>query len=197
MISPSAAIDRLKEGNQRFVTETSIFPNVSGDRRVETTHKKQTPFAAVLTCSDSRTPPEYIFDQGLGDLFVVRNAGNVCDNSVIASMELAVEHLHVPLIVIMGHRKCGAVEMAANNISISDNLNKLNHKIKPAIMQAKQDLPHASHAEFLEHASKLNTQNTLEEITDESSLIRKKLKEGVVEIKAAYYDIESGEVEWL
>ena len=197
MISASEALSKLKAGNQRFAAEDSQYPNVSGDRRYETTHKKQAPFAAVLTCSDSRTPPEYIFDQGIGDLFVARVGGNICDNAVLATMEMAVSHLHVPLLVVMGHRRCGAIEMAMSHISISDNLNKINHKIKPAIMQAKQELPHSTHYQFVAHAARINARNTVEEIVDESSLIRKNLKKGLIEIKAAYYDIESGEVEWL
>ena len=197
MISPSAALDRLKEGNQRFVTETSIFPNISADRRVETTHKKQAPFAAVLTCADSRTPPEYIFDQGIGDLFVVRNAGNVSDDTVLASMEMALEHLHVPLILVMGHRRCGAIEMAMNHISISDNLNKLSRKIKPAIMQTKQDYPNIPHYKFVANAARTNALNTVEQIIEESTMIRKKVEEGSAKILAGYYDIESGQVEWL
>ena len=105
--SASASLDRLREGNARFVAEASAGLPVTTARRTELA-KGQSPFAIVLSCADSRVPPEIVFNQGLGDLFVVRVAGQVADRSVLASVEYAAEHLHSPLLVVMGHEFCGA-----------------------------------------------------------------------------------------
>lgn len=109
--TPDAALRLLLEGNQRFIQGTVRHPHQTAERRKETS-AGQAPFAVVLTCADSRLSPEIVFDQGLGDLFVVRNAGNLLSDHVIGSIEYAVEHLHAPLIVVMGHTRCGAVAAA-------------------------------------------------------------------------------------
>ena len=110
-ISADDALAQLVEGNRRFVSGEVARPHQSAARRAELA-KGQAPVAIVLTCSDSRVAPELYFDQGLGDLFVIRNAGNVLDDHVLGSIEYAVEHLHVPLLIVIGHEKCGAVSAA-------------------------------------------------------------------------------------
>jgi hypothetical protein len=110
-VSPEAALTRLVEGNKRFVAGSTTHPDQTAERRTETA-KGQHPFAIILTCADSRLSPEILFDEGIGDLFVVRNAGNLLDDHVLGSIEYAVEHLHATLIVVLGHTKCGAVSAA-------------------------------------------------------------------------------------
>src|SRR5436190_300954 len=110
-VTADQALERLKKGNEKFVADRSEIPNVGAERRRELA-KGQHPFAIVLTCADSRVTPEYIFNQGLGDVFVLRVAGNIADQFETGSIEYAVEHLHSPLIVVLGHSKCGAVDAA-------------------------------------------------------------------------------------
>src|SRR5260370_2359171 len=123
-LSAEQASDRLKKGNEKFVADKSVSQELGLDRRRELA-KGQHPFAIVLTCADSRVAPEFIFNQGLGDLFVLRVAGSIADPFVLRSMEYAVEHLHVPLIVLLGHEKCGAVEAALGEEKPPGNLGKL------------------------------------------------------------------------
>src|SRR6185295_3625011 len=115
--NPREALGRLKAGNDRFVKNASTTVSLSPTTRQALT-KGQTPFATVLSCADSRVPPEYIFNTGLGDLFVIRAAGEVVDRSVMASLEYGAEHLHIPLLVVMGHESCGAVKAVVDNAKV-------------------------------------------------------------------------------
>src|SRR6186713_643742 len=136
--APADAIARLKSGNARFVANASEALPITAPRRAALV-QGQSPFASVLSCSDSRVPPEVIFHTGLGDLFVVRAAGHVTDRSVLASLEYGAEHLHVPLIVVMGHESCGAVKSARDTPatqSLGPNLDYLLKAIRPAIAAA-------------------------------------------------------------
>ena len=120
-VSPEAALERLKAGNARFVTDKAEKRVSDAKMRAELA-KGQHPFAIILACADSRVPPEFLFDQGLGDLFVVRVAGNVTGEEVLGSIEYAVAHLHVPLVVVLGHEKCGAVKAALDQVEPEGNL---------------------------------------------------------------------------
>jgi carbonic anhydrase len=132
----NALLKKLSDGNTRFVTSHMIHPNISDIRRTEVA-QGQKPFAVILTCSDSRVPPEIIFDQGLGDLFVIRTAGEVVDDIAIASIEYAIEHLGVKLIVVMGHQKCGAVDAAVKGGKFTLHIDQLVEEIMPAVKKAK------------------------------------------------------------
>src|SRR5437773_310046 len=123
-LTAEQAWERLKKGNEKFVADKSAAQDLGAERRRELA-KGQHPFAIVLTCADSRVAPEYIFNQGLGDIFVLRVAGNIADPFVLGSIEYAVEHLHSPLIVVLGHSKCGAVDAAMGESKPTGNLGKL------------------------------------------------------------------------
>ena len=111
-LTPDQALTQLLRGNERFVAGWPDHPNQSARRRREVSDSGQQPFAIILSCSDSRVPPEIIFDQGLGDLFVIRVAGNIIDDAILGTIEYAVEHVHAPLVMVLGHDKCGAVTAA-------------------------------------------------------------------------------------
>src|SRR6266404_9370669 len=135
-VSPAEAVSRLKEGNGRYTSGNQQHPHESAERRAELT-KSQHPFAVIVSCSDSRVPPEIVFDQGLGDLFVLRVAGNVINDESLGSIEYAVDHLAVRLIVVLGHQRCGAVKAAKDTIAAKGeapgHIQSLVTAIKPAV----------------------------------------------------------------
>jgi len=182
-IPANEALEALETGNQRFVNDTLENPRTGLDRRGELT-EGQAPFAVILSCADSRVIPEVTFDQGLGDLFVVRVAGNVANTSSLASIEYAVAHLGTKLIVVLGHEKCGAIQAALGGDSHGYNLDMLIAHMKPAVT-AQNDW-----AEAVKENARLNAH----ELRDRSSIIAK--SEGL-EIRPAYYELETGKVEFL
>lgn len=135
-ISPDEALAKLVAGNTRFVEGKQAQKDVGNTRRTELT-KGQQPFAVILSCSDSRVPPEHIFDQGLGDIFVVRVAGNVADSIELGSVEYAAEHLGSPLILVLGHQMCGAVKATVAGGKPEGNIGSIVKKIEPAVKKAK------------------------------------------------------------
>ena len=197
MLTHKEALSELKRGNERFVTGKSEFPNISAERRIKTTREGQKPFATVLTCSDSRTPPEYIFDRGLGDIFVVRVAGNICDDFALGSVELGVHHCGSSLVVVLGHRNCGVVSMAVKDSEVSEAAVGIIDKIKPAVESARRKNPGMSEDELIQESARGNALNAVEDILKGSRIIRERVRANEVKLVAAYYDIESGEVEWL
>jgi carbonic anhydrase len=177
-VTPDQAWQRLKAGNNRFADEKSEQPDLSTKRRQELA-KGQKPFAVVLTCADSRLTPEFIFNQGLGDLFVLRVAGNIVDQYELGSIEYAVEHLHVPLVVLLGHEKCGAVEAAMGAEKPSGNLGKLLGEI-----DVGKDLPPAKDA-ALAAAVKNNARHQARLLTDRSAVIKEHVEKKQVRIVTA------------
>jgi len=136
-ISPDEALKKLIDGNNRFVQSAQAQKDIGNNRRTELT-KGQHPFAVILSCSDSRVPPEHIFDQGLGDIFVVRVAGNVADSIELGSVEYAAEHLGVPLILVLGHQSCGAVKATVDGGKPEGNIESIVKKIAPAVKKARE-----------------------------------------------------------
>lgn len=197
MNTPQQALLELKTGNQRFSKGDSTFPRTNDKRRNETTIQGQKPFAVVLTCSDSRTPPEYIFDQGIGDLFVIRVAGNVCDSAVLASVELGVQHCGAALALIMGHRKCGIISMAVKSEIISGYVEGLINKILPSMEKVRKTHPVLKGESFIEEIARENARKTKRDIIEGSSIVKNKISDGELMVVSAYYDIENGIVEWL
>jgi carbonic anhydrase len=189
-ISPDQAWQRLKAGNNRFVDEMNEKPNLSAGRRRELSNG-QSPFAVVLTCADSRLAPEYIFNQGLGDLFVVRVAGNISEPFALGSIEYAVEHVHVPLIVLLGHEKCGAVEAALGKEKPAGNLGKLIAEI-----DVGADLPRGNEA-ALATAISNNARRHTRLLTERSEVIKHHVEKKEVKIVCGIYQLASGKVEWL
>jgi len=184
------ALRRLKDGNARFAANALARHDVGSNRRQELAGG-QAPFAVVLTCADSRLAPEFIFDQGLGDIFVVRVAGNIADPYGLGSVEYAVEHLHVPLVVLLGHEKCGAVEAALGKTRPPGNLGKLIAEIHPG-----SSLPDAP-SQALPVAVKNNARYQAHLLTERSPVLRQHLQNKELRIVSGVYHLASGKVEWL
>jgi carbonic anhydrase len=189
-VSPEQALQRLKAGNNRFVEGMSEKPDLGASRRQELT-KGQNPFAVVLTCADSRLTPEFIFNQGLGDLFVLRVAGNIADQYEIGSIEYAVDHLHVPLVVVLGHENCGAVEAALGHEKPAGNLGKLIAEI-----DIGKDLPAEADAALMV-AIKNNIRHQAQLLTEHSDDIKEHVTKKQVRVVSGIYQLGTGKVEWL
>ena len=182
-------IDRLKKGNEHFVADKLEGKLQDQARRTELT-KGQRPHTIVLSCADSRVVPELMFDAGLGELFVVRVAGNVANTSSLASIEYAVEHCYSKVIVVMGHESCGAVTAAMAGGDNGYNLNHLLSHITPALAASGEG---ASLRDVVIKNAKLNA----EELVSRSETVRNAANEGKIKIVSAYYHLDSGKVEFL
>lgn len=180
-------VKRLKEGNNRFISDTSDRKLQDSTRR-ELLAGGQSPFAAILGCADSRVVPEIIFDTGLGELFTVRVAGNVANVASIASIEFAVVQLNVRLILVQGHSSCGAVTAAVEGGDYGNNLNRLFTHIAPAIEQT----PGGNINEIIKNNAELNAK----ELVDKSTILSEAVKTGQLKIIPTFYHLESGEVEF-
>ncbi len=185
------AYTKLMDGNKRFVSG-SLSPKDVGDIKRKELAKGQHPFAIVVTCSDSRVAPEIIFDQGLGDLFVIRVAGNVVDPVALGSIEYAAEHLHTPLLIILGHTHCGAVTAAVDSKGKPEgNIGAIVKKILPAVKKAKG----GSREEIISNAIKENVLLVEREIEKNSPVLKHLIEKGELKVVSAIYDISSGSVE--
>ncbi len=190
-LTAEEALRRLIEGNQRYVAGTPSHPDQTNQRRAELAGG-QTPFAVVLTCSDSRVAPELFFDQGLGDLFVIRNAGNVLDDHVLGTMEYAVEHLHVGLIVVVGHAKCGAVSAAVAGGEVPGHIRSLVESIEPALEEAKNEP-----GDKVDNGVRANALRTAGILPRVEPILKAAAQAGKLTVVAARYDLASGQVEIL
>ena len=184
------ALQRLKNGNERFVQGVAKRPNISKSRRNKLLNG-QHPFAVVVTCSDSRVVPEFIFDQGLGDIFVIRNAGNVIDEHVLGSIEYAVHHLGVNLVVVLGHESCGAVGAAMKEEKTTPDIESIKESILPAVEKCKADKAYS-----YDNVIKTNAKLAADEIL-QSDDIKKYYKTHDLKIIPAYYHLGTGDVEFL
>lgn len=185
MIDSKEALQKLIEGNNRFVAQKSIHPNQTPERWTELLDG-QKPFAVVIGCSDSRVPPEIIFDQGLGDLFIIRVAGNILDDIVIGSIEYAVAHLEIKLIVVLGHTKCGAITAIIQGDEAIGHTKSLVEAIKPAVKKAKN-----MEGDLLDNAIKINVDMVVNQLKESKPILAK--TEGL-EIRGAIYNLDSGKV---
>ncbi len=189
------SLQRLREGNERFVAGQATHPNQTFERRQETANKGQKPFATILACSDSRVPVEVIFDQGVGDLFVVKVAGNVADVDEIATIEYGTEHLGTPVLIVLGHTKCGAVTAVASGAHLEGHLPKLADKIKPAFQKVQKE--HSDKHNLVNLTIKENVFQTISDIISKSKIIGHLIEEKKLQVVGAIYDIETGRIEWL
>jgi len=196
-VYPDQALKLLKQGNVRFVSGKSLHRNQTRLRRQETAAKGQNPFAAVLSCSDSRVPPEILFDQGIGDLFVVRVAGNVADTDEIGTIEYGVGHLGSTLILVLGHTKCGAVTAVATGAEVEGSIPDLVDNIVPAVKKARELNPTLQGESIVPEAIKANVLQAMEDILKKSSLIRDKVFCGGTAMVGGLYEIDSGKVIWM
>jgi carbonic anhydrase len=194
-ITAEQALQKLMDGNARFVSGNVEHPNQSAERRAEVV-SGQHPFAIIVGCSDSRVPPEIIFDQGIGDIFVIRTAGQVIDNAALASIEYGAEHLGVPLVVVLGHDSCGAVKAAVEGGEAPGHIGYLVEAISPAVDEAaKQDANEASEEEVLDAAIDINVENIVDQLKTSKPVLSELVKEGRLTIVGARYHLDSGEVE--
>jgi carbonic anhydrase len=196
-ISADEALRTLKAGNARFVEGKLQHPHQDRARRALTAAQGQHPLATVLTCSDSRSPAEIIFDQGIGDIFVIRIAGNVAATDEIGSMEYAVDHLGTPLVVVLGHSQCGAVTAVVDNSKLPPNIANLVAPIKPAVDKAREANPDAAKDALLKAAITDNVWQAMDDMLRQSSIIREKVRDSKVQVVGALYDLDSGQVQWL
>lgn len=196
LVQPDDALQMLREGNARFVAIQPLRPHQTPDRRQETVAEGQRPFAVILGCADSRVPPEVLFDQGIGDLFVVRVAGNVAGIDQIASIEYAVDHLASPLVVVLGHSHCGAVTAAVEGGEGHGNVPILLKNIVPAVNRVKATNPQAPMHELVDQAIEANVWEAIENLFSLSPIVAKRVKEGKLKVVGAIYDLETGQVTW-
>jgi carbonic anhydrase len=185
------AILELKNGNQRFLTNTLIHTDYA--QQIEHTKEEQHPHTLILSCIDSRVPPEIIFDQGIGNLFVARVAGNIEDDDVLGSIEFATKIKHAKLVVVLGHNHCGAVKGAIENAHL-EHLTQLVNQIKPAIIPCKTN-PLSD--ERMDVTSKQNIKMTIADILRKSATLRLEVQNKELKIVGAYYDISTGKVAFL
>lgn len=183
----------LAEGNERFVSGEPAEKDLGTARREELT-EGQKPFAVVVCCADSRVPPEHVFDQGLGDIFVVRVAGNVADPVAIGSVEYAVEHLEVPLVVVLGHEKCGAVSATVEGGEAPGSIGSIVEKISPSVEKARGGGTEGE--ELIEKAVEFNVEQTIRDLKSSPIITERRSKEEL-SILGATYELGSGEVKWL
>jgi carbonic anhydrase len=187
------ALAELKAGNARFVKGKAAHANAT-PKRVKEVASGQHPEAIILGCADSRVPPEVIFDEGIGDLFVVRVAGNVAEPATVGSIEYATEHLHVPLVVVLGHHKCGAVKATAEASGEPEgNLGTIVKEIQPAVATARAKPGKEGLVDDAVHA---NAALVAGELVSESPVIKHLVEAGKVKIVTAIYDLDTGKIEW-
>lgn len=192
-ISPDEAINLLKKGNERFIQNLRINRNLL--QQVNETADGQYPFATILSCIDSRTPAELIFDQGLGDIFSIRIAGNIVNEDIIASLEFACKVAGSKLILVLGHTNCGAIQGACDEVQLG-YLTQLLDKIKPAIELEKtfKKNRNGSNPLFVNEVAKINIQNSIQTILNKSLIITELKNQKKIKIIGGLYDVTSGQV---
>ncbi len=195
--SPDEALENLKQGNKRFVNGVRDYSNLDMVRISETNENGQHPFATVITCSDSRVPVEHVFDVGIGDVFVIRVAGNVVDVDEAGSIEYGVEHLGTPVLLVLGHSSCGAVTAVAKDAELHGNIPRLVDNIIPAVEKARQQYGHDFSSEMLESAIKNNVWQSIEDLLRVSHGTVELVKSGKLKIMGGVYHLDDGHVEWL
>jgi carbonic anhydrase len=195
-ITPNMALELLKDGNKRFVNNLKINRNLL--QQANETSDGQHPFAVILSCIDSRTSAELIFDQGLGDVFSVRIAGNIVNEDILGSMEFGCKVAGAKIIVVLGHTKCGAVKGACDNVALG-NLTGLIEKIKPAVDQEITTTKdrNSSNAIFVENVAELNVGLSVKNILIKSPIIAEMVKNGEIGIVGGVHDITTGEVKFF
>jgi len=188
-VAAADALARLKAGNQRFIAGKLQHPHQDSKRRAELA-TSQRPFAIVLGCADSRTSPEVLFDQGLGDLFVVRVAGNILDNHVLGSIEYAVDHLGAQLIIVLGHQRCGAIQAAKETLDSKAeapaHINSIVTAIQPAV--------EATRGADVEATVKANVENVVQSLRSSEPVLKKEVEAGAITVAGAYYNLDTGAV---
>ncbi|PHX92617.1 MAG: carbonic anhydrase [Flavobacteriales bacterium] len=194
-ITPAIALDILKDGNQRFVNNLKANRNLL--QQANETSDGQHPFAVILSCIDSRTSAELIFDQGLGDVFSIRIAGNIINEDILGSMEFGCKVAGAKIIVVLGHTNCGAVKGACDNFKMG-NLTNLLSKIKLAVDDEKTviDNRNSDNENFVENVATINVKRTVKAIMEQSPILKEMLESGAIGIVGGSHDIGTGKVEF-
>jgi len=192
-ITPSTALELLKDGNKRFVNNLKVNRNLL--QQANETSDAQHPFAVILSCIDSRTSAELIFDQGLGDVFSVRIAGNIVNEDILGSMEFACKVAGARIIVVLGHTKCGAVKGACDHVEMG-NLTALLTKIRPAVDDETtvKENRNSGNNEFVEKVSTINVKRSVQAIIERSTILKEMFEAGEIGIIGGTHDITTGEV---
>jgi carbonic anhydrase len=195
LLSPRMAMNILKEGNERFIKNLKQQRNLL--EQVNDTRDGQWPFATILSCIDSRTSAELIFDQGLGDIFSVRIAGNIVNTDILGSMEFACKVAGSKLIVVLGHTKCGAIKGACDHVEMG-NLTELLSKIQPAVYQEKHTTKDRSSSNytFVENVAEINVKRSVKSIIERSFILEQMVENGQIGVIGAMYNIETGVVDF-
>ncbi len=196
-VMPESALARLIDGNARFAGGRLENPRCDAARRKECAEGGQHPFATILTCSDSRLAAERIFDQGVGDVFIVRVAGNVADTDEIGTIEYGVGHLHTPLFVVLGHSKCGAVKAACAGGPLEGFLPFLMDNIRPAVEQVRMTSPMLKGDALIDACVEANVLQSLADVLRRSAEVRSLVAAGKLQAVGAVYDLETGRVRWM
>ncbi len=189
--SADTVLRELKTGNEHHVAKRYQHPHQSAARQRELA-STQSPHAIVLSCADSRVAPEIILDQGLGDLFDVRVAGNVASDAELASIEYAAGHLHTPLLVVMGHQKCGAVTAAAESGDAEGHLPSLLALIRPAVERAR-----TQPGDVIDNAVRINVENVVRQVRTSMPVLAELVERGTLTVVGAVYSLDTGKVAWL
>ncbi len=195
-LTPRMALDILKEGNDRFVNNLKSNRNLL--EQINATRDGQWPFATILSCIDSRTSAELVFDQGLGDIFSVRIAGNIVNTDILGSMEFACKIAGSKLVVVLGHTKCGAVKGACDHVEMG-NLTELLAKLQPAVYQEKEtktDLRNSNNHHFVENVATINVKRNVVNIIERSFILEQLVESGEIGVVGAMYNIETGKVDF-
>ncbi len=191
-VAPAEAIAKLKEGNARYTSGNLQHPGQTTERRAELT-KSQHPFAIILSCSDSRVPPEIVFDQGLGDLFIVRVAGNVLNDEGLGSIEYGVEILGARLIVVLGHQSCGAVDAAMKTVAAKGKAPGHIQSLVTAIKPVVDSTPKGD----LDTMIKANVKHVVDALRSSTPILKARVESGDVQVMGGYYTLDTGAVTFL
>ncbi|MFB2538137.1 MULTISPECIES: carbonic anhydrase [unclassified Acinetobacter] len=199
MLTAQQALDRLKQGNQNFVKGDVQYKMLSQLERAELANTSQNPFAIILGCSDSRVPAEMVFDQGLGDLFVIRVAGNIVAPSQVGSVEFAAERYDCPLVVVLGHSQCGAIQATVESLqnpnqATSPNLMSIVNRVRPAVEILFQTELCNDTEKLCKHAVKANIYASVNQLRHGSAVLENLIEKGQLMIVGAEYSLETGEV---
>ncbi len=195
-LTPAQALDLLKQGNTAFLKNSGSAAVTSQQRRLDLA-SSQAPFAAYVTCSDSRVPPELLFGRGLGELFIIRNAGNTVDTVALGSIEYAVAVLGTPLVVVMGHERCGAVDAATKvvkeNATFPGSIGRMIEPIIPAVLQAQSD-----EGDLLDNSVRANVRRVVKQLREQTDpIMLDPQRDGRLWVVGAYYDLDDGKVDFF
>jgi carbonic anhydrase len=193
---PADPLGELISGNAEYLKDKPRHLHQDALRRKDTS-EAQHPFATIVSCSDSRVPPEILFNQGLGDLFSVRVAGNVVDTDEMGSVEYGVDHIGTPLLVVLGHTRCGAVTAVATHAETHGHIPALLEKVRPAVEATKARFPDRADKDLVPEAIKANVLHTMADLLKNSPGVRERAKAGKLTVVGGVYDISTGAVEWL